>query len=278
MTKEENQTPGASSADPPRFELPVYQGPLDLLLHLIKRAELDPHDVAASIITEQYLAHLDLMRELNLDVAGEYLVMAATLLLIKSFNLLPHPELVDTGEAEELRRDLVERLLEYQRYREAAAKLGEREILGREVFATRGEAPPPPDDSAPPYSVSVFDLVQAMAAVLKRLSDRTPGRIELRDIPVAECIPRVLAALTTDARVEFVSLFESLADRSIVIATFMALLELIRRGIVRVWQDERDGSIFLGRGERYSGADEAAATNPPAAPSANETLPREPGN
>jgi len=278
VTKEENQTPGASSADPPRFELPVYQGPLDLLLHLIKRAELDPHDVAASIITEQYLAHLDLMRELNLDVAGEYLVMAATLLLIKSFNLLPHPELVDTGEAEELRRDLVERLLEYQRYREAAAKLGEREILGREVFATRGEAPPPPDDSAPPYSVSVFDLVQAMAAVLKRLSDRTPGRIELRDIPVAECIPRVLAALTTDARVEFVSLFESLADRSIVIATFMALLELIRRGIVRVWQDERDGSIFLGRGERYSGADEAAATNPPAAPSANETLPREPGN
>jgi segregation and condensation protein A len=269
VTKAENQTLAAAGNDPPRFHLPIYQGPLDLLLHLIKRAELDPHDVAASVITEQYLAHLDLMRELNLDVAGEYLVMAATLLLIKSFNLLPHPELADTGEAEELRRDLVERLLEYQRYREAAIKLGERELLGREVFAARGEAPPPPDDSVMPYSVSVFDLVQAMAAVLKRLGDRTPGRIELRDIPVADCIPRVLAALTADARVEFGNLFETLSDRSLVIATFMALLELIRRGMVRVWQDERGGSIFLSRGELFDGrpfdsSDEAAATAPDA--------------
>ncbi|MGH7880101.1 MAG: segregation and condensation protein A, partial [Candidatus Binataceae bacterium] len=160
-------------------------------------------------------------------------------------------ELADTDEADELRRDLVERLLEYQRYREAAAKLGEREILGREVFATRGEAPPPPDDGAAPYSVSIFDLVQAMAAVLKRLHDRTPGRIELRDIPVADCIPRVLAALTDNTRVEFAALFETLADRALVIATFMALLELIRRGMVRVWQDERGGPIFLGRGARF---------------------------
>jgi segregation and condensation protein A len=107
-----------------RFRLPVYEGPLDLLLHLIKRAELDPQDVTTSVITEQYLEYLNLMQELNLDVAGEYLVMAATLLLIKSFTLLPHPQGADTEEADELKRDLVERLLEYQRYREAAAKLG----------------------------------------------------------------------------------------------------------------------------------------------------------
>src|SRR5580693_10465557 len=125
-----------------RFRLSIYEGPLDLLLHLIKRAELDPHDVTASIITEQYLEHLNLMEELNLDVAGEYLVMAATLLLIKSFALLPHPELADTEEAEELKRDLVERLLEYQRYREAAARLGERPLLGRDVFPSRGEPVP----------------------------------------------------------------------------------------------------------------------------------------
>ena len=118
-----------------RFRLPIYEGPLDLLLHLIKRAELDPQDVATSIITEQYLEQLNLMEQLNLDIAGEYLVMAATLLLIKSFALLPHPELADTEEAEDLKRDLVERLLEYQRYREAAAKLGERALLGRDVFA-----------------------------------------------------------------------------------------------------------------------------------------------
>jgi len=235
----------------PRVELPIYQGPLDLLLHLIKRAELDPRDVSASIITEQYLAHLDLMRELNLDVAGEYLVMAATLLLIKSFALLPHPDLKDDEEAEELKRDLIERLLEYQRYREAAAKLEARDLLGRDVFAASGEKPPDPASDAAPYTVSLFDLVQAMAAVLKRLGDRTPRTIALRDIPIADCIPRILAALVDGERVTFASLFADLDDRAVVIATFIALLELIRRGAVRATQEVRYGPIFLERGERF---------------------------
>jgi segregation and condensation protein A len=101
-----------------------------------------------------------------------------------------------------------------------------------------------PEDETPsaPYEVSIFDLVSAMAAVLKRLGDRTPRRIELRDIPVAECIPRILAALGEGERVEFTTLFEDLADRPLMIATFMALLELIRRGAVRAWQDERPRS------------------------------------
>src|SRR6266436_3320357 len=234
-----------------RFRLPIYEGPLDLLLHLIKRAELDPHDVTASVITEQYLEYLNLMEALNLDIAGEYLVMAATLLLIKSFALLPHPELADSEEADELRRDLVERLLEFQRYREAAAKLAERPLLGRDVFATRGEPAPSAPDETSPYSVSIFDLVQAMAGVLKRLGDRTPRHIELRDIPVAHCIPRIIAALDSAGRLEFISLFDDLEDRPMMIATFIALLELIRRGVVRAWQEDRGGAILLGRGERF---------------------------
>jgi segregation and condensation protein A len=234
-----------------RFRLPNYEGPLDLLLHLIKRAELDPRDVTASIITEQYLEYLNLMEQLNLDIAGEYLVMAATLLLIKSFSLLPHPGIGDDEEAEELKRDLVERLLEYQRYREAAAKLGDRPLLGADVFAAPGEAAPPDDEQTPSYSVSIFDLVQAMASVLKRLSDRTPRSIELRDIPVAQCIPRILAVLEDGARVEFIALFEDLHDHPLVIATFLALLELIRRGEVRAWQEDRSGPILLGRGDRF---------------------------
>lgn len=242
----------------PRFRLPVYEGPLDLLLHLVKRAELDPRDVTTSIITEQYLEYLNLMEQLNLDIAGEYLVMAATLLLIKSFSLLPHPGVTDTEEAEELKRDLVERLLEYQRYREAAIKLGERALLGRDVFTSPGEPAPPNDEQTPPYSVSIFDLVQAMAAVLKRLSDRTPRSIVLRDIPVAQCIPRILAVLEEGARVKFTALFEDLNDRPLVIATFLALLELVRRGEVRAWQDERYGPIFLGRGDRFGMAPPAA--------------------
>src|SRR5215472_13345718 len=229
-----------------RFRLPVYEGPLDLLLHLIKRAELDAHDVTTSVITEQYLEYLNLMQELNLDVAGEYLVMAATLLLIKSFTLLPHPQDADTEEAEELKRDLVERLLEYQRYREAAEKLAGRALLGRDVFTTPGEAAPE-DANAKQYSVSIFDLVEAIGAVLKRVADRTPRSIQLRDIPVAECIPRIMRALEGAGRVQFAALFEDANDRSLVIATFMALLELIRRRDVRAFQEVRFGPIFLER-------------------------------
>ena len=242
----------------PRFRLPIYEGPLDLLLHLIKRAELDARDVTASIITEQYLAYLELLDSLNLDVAGEYLVMAATLLLIKSFSMLPHAGTEELEEAEELKRDLVARLLEYQRYREAAEKLGARALLGRDVFAAPGEKLPEPspeeEAGAPRLNVSLFDLVEAMAAVLKRLTDTAPRQIALRDIPVAECIPRIMAALEQSGDpVEFAALFEDFRDsndRSVVIATFMALLELIRQGRVRARQEHRYGPILLERREQ----------------------------
>ncbi|MGH7906964.1 MAG: segregation and condensation protein A [Candidatus Binataceae bacterium] len=231
----------------PRFRLPIYEGPLDLLLHLIKRAELDSRDVTASVITEQYLEYLDLLETLNLDVAGEYLVMAATLLLIKSFAMLPHPEPADEEEADELRRDLVERLLEYQRYREAAAKLGERPLLGRDVFAAPGEAAPSEPAEAP-LRASVFDLVDAMGAVLRRLAETVPRDIELRDIPVARCIPKIIATLARAGRIEFAALFEDLNDRVLVIATFLALLELVRRRRVLATQEVRFGPIWLEAG------------------------------
>lgn len=256
MSEPPSSTPRVEPEEAPRFKLPIYEGPLDLLLHLLKRAELDPHDVAASVITEQYLAYLELLDRLNLDVAGEYLVMAATLLLIKSFAMLPHPELADAEEAEDLKRDLVARLLEYQRYREAAEKLGERAILGRDVFASRGEAAPEAEDGATRLSVSLFDLVEAMGAVLKRIADAAPRGITLRDIPVAECIPAILSALSDGRTVEFASLFANLHDVPRVIASFMALLELIRRGEVAAWQNERFGPILL---ERRS---PAPGTNP----------------
>jgi len=210
----------------PRFRLSVYEGPLDLLLHLIKRAELDARDVTASVITEQYLAYLELLDSLNLDVAGEYLVMAAT-----------------------LKRDLVARLLEYQRYREAADKLGARALLGRDVFAAPGEKLPEDaqgEGDPPRLNVSIFDLVEAMAAVLKRLKQTIPREMALRDIPVAECIPGIVDALSSNGgRVEFEALFQDLRDRRLVIATFMALLELIRQGRVRALQERRFGPILL---------------------------------
>ena len=121
-----------------RVRLDLFEGPLDLLLHLIKRNEVDVTDIPVATITEQYLAYLDLMRDLNLDVAGEYLVMAATLMLIKSRMLLPSPE-PRTSEEADPRADLVRQLLEYQRYREAAAALGERPLLRRDVFTREPE-------------------------------------------------------------------------------------------------------------------------------------------
>lgn len=248
---------GMASEDGRRFRLPIFEGPLDLLLHLIKRNELDPQEVTASIVTDQYLQYLELLDSLNLDVAGEYLVMAATLLLIKSYSLLPHPEIADTAEGEELKRDLIARLLEYQRYREAAAKLAARALLGRDVFAAPGEKLALPSDQPAQLPVSLFDLVDAFRAVLKRLEDKTPRELTLRDIPVAQCIPMILSRLEREERFEFASLFEDLGDRSLLIATFLALLELVRRGEVRAFQDQGPGPIWLGRGQSRVAVHEA---------------------
>ena len=228
------------------FRLPVFEGPLDLLLHLIKRNELDPQDVTASIVTEQYLEYLELLDSLNLDVAGEYLVMTATLLLIKSFSLLPHQGAADEEEALELKRDLVARLLEYQRYREAAFKLAERPLLGRDVFTAAGETLPAQTD-VPLYDVSIFDLVEALRGVLQRLAKKPPAELVLKDIPVAQCIPVILAKLEAEGRIEFSSLFDDLYDRPSIVAFFLGLLELIRRGAVRAWQETVFGPIWLGR-------------------------------
>ncbi len=229
------------------FRLPVFEGPLDLLLHLIKKNELDPQEVTASIVTEQYLEYLELLDSLNLDVAGEYLVMAATLLLIKSFALLPYQGSADEEEAEELKRELIDRLLEYQRYREAAFKLAERPLLGRDVFVAPGEKLESAAEEVPIYDVSIFDLVEALRVVLARLDEQIPRELNLRDIPVARCIPVILARLEQSERLEFISLFDDARDRAAVVAFFLALLELIRRGQVRAFQEAAFGPIWLSR-------------------------------
>jgi segregation and condensation protein A len=245
---ESNPNPSTTPAEPGRwFKLPVFEGPLDLLLHLIKRNELDPQEVTTSIVTEQYLQYLELLDSLNLDVAGEYLVMAATLLLIKSFSLLPYQGPAEEEEAEELKRDLIARLLEYQRYREAAFKLADRPILGRDVFVAPGEQTEAAAEEIPIYDVSIFDLVEALRGVLARLDEQIPRELNLRDIPVARCIPVIVARLEQSERIEFIALFDDARDRPTVVAFFLALLELIRRGQVRVWQEAAFGPIWLGR-------------------------------
>ena len=232
----------------PTVKLAVFEGPLDLLLHLIKRSEVEITDIPIATITDQYLAMLDQLPELNLDGAGEYLVMAATLMYIKSRMLLPTPEGEDEAE-EDPRAELVQQLVEYQRYREVAVALGERPVVGRDVFVAPGEAPeaPPPDEETPPpvRDASVGDLLEALRGVLKRIKPPHPHEIRREQITIRECVQRILACFTLADEVEFESVFSPDADRGEVIVTFLALLEMIKVKVLRARQSERFGPITL---------------------------------
>jgi segregation and condensation protein A len=227
----------------PRFQLDIFEGPLDLLLHLIKKNEVDVHDIPIALITDQYLAYLGLFEQLNLDLAGEYLVMAATLMQIKSRLLLPPAE----GEAEEEedpRSELVQQLEEYQRFRAAAAQLADRDILDRDVFRRSPEEPESETRELPRLrELELADLVDALREVLSRLPEDKVHEIIGERIPIADRIPVILERLR-DGDVEFESLFEHSSRREL-IATFLALLELVKMRAVRALQSERFGPILL---------------------------------
>jgi segregation and condensation protein A len=228
----------------PRFRLEIFEGPLDLLLHLIKKNEVDVHDIPIATITDQYLAYLDLFEQFHLDLAGEYLVMAATLMHIKSRMLLPPAE-GDEEEEEDPRADLVQQLEEYQRFRDAARQLGDRDVLDRDVFRRSPQAPD--DDAArelPPLrQLELADLVDALREVLKRLPEDAAHEIVGERIAIADRIPVILERLRL-GDVEFTTLLEG-GSRREVISTFLALLELVRIRAVRALQSERFGPILL---------------------------------
>jgi segregation and condensation protein A len=227
----------------PRFQLEIFEGPLDLLLHLIKKNEVDVHDIPIAAVTDQYLAYLDLFETLNLDTAGEYLVMAATLMQIKSRMLLP-PAPGEDEEDEDPRAALVQQLEEYQRFRAAAAELGNRDILARDVFRRAPQALEGEEGLPPLRELDLADLVDALREVLKRLPEEQAEEIVGERIAIADRIPFVLERLRAgDA--EFAQLFEAGASRLEVISTFLALLELIRMRAVRALQGERFGPILL---------------------------------
>ncbi|HWP65272.1 MAG TPA: segregation/condensation protein A [Candidatus Limnocylindria bacterium] len=229
-------------------KLDVFEGPLDLLLHLIKRNEVQITDIPIALITDQYLATLEQLPELNLDGAGEYLVMAATLMLIKSKMLLP-PEPGADGEVEEdPRAELVQQLLEYQRYREAAERLMERPVLERDVFRGGGEPlerSTLATDGPPVRDATLGDLLAALRAVLARAQAPQPHEIFRAGLSVGECAQRILARFALGNRVAFDAFFEPDAGRDEIVVTFLALLELIRLRAVRAGQSERFGEITV---------------------------------
>jgi len=217
--------------------LDMFEGPLDLLLHLIKKNRLNIADIPIALITEQYLDYLKLMKVLNLDVAGEYLLMAATLLHIKSRMLLP----VTEGGAEEEegvdpRAELVRRLMEYQQYKEAAAELEDRPLLDRDVF-TRSFPMEPEETEEERVEVSLFELLEAFRGVLERAKLETFHEVSLEPITLEEKIQEVLSVLQREKRsMAFHTLFPDLSSRRIIVVTFLAILELVKMKAIRVFQ------------------------------------------
>ena len=236
-------------------QLEIFEGPLDLLLHLIKKNEVSITDIPIATITEQYLATLDLMQSLNLDIAGEFLVMAATLIHIKSRMLLPAgEEEPDEEEGVDPRQELVRRLLEYQRYKEAAVVLEQRDLLARDVFI-RSSAP---SEEVPPRGfreLSVIELLTALKQVLDRLPKDAVHEVTLDKITVREKMTLLLETLRVRRSAYFESLFAEVKSRLEVVVTFLAMLELVKVRAIRIFQEQLNAPIMI---EAAADMDEAA--------------------
>lgn len=229
-----------------KVKLEIFEGPLDLLLHLIKQNEVDIYDIPIVKITEQYLEYMEMMKTLNLDVAGEFLLMAATLIHIKSKMLLPFSE--EAGEEEEEggdpRQELVRRLLEYQKYKEASAQLEQMMILGRDTF-TKGQMPTEGLEEGGLVNLSLFDLLEALKDVLAKAPKTINFDVELEHITIADRINAVMELLNQEKSVTFFSLFPSGSSRAMIVTTFLAMLELTKMKVIRIYQSEQDGAIRL---------------------------------
>jgi segregation and condensation protein A len=243
-----------------KFE--VFEGPLDLLLYLIRKEEVDIYEVNLTRLATQFIEYIETMRVLDLEIAGEFLVMAATLMYIKSRELLPADQQVEVEgeeEGEDPRWELIRQLVEYKKFKDAAAQLQVLEAEQENVFPRRPGKPEFAPDTLPPRpEVSLFDLVNAVSVVLKRFARREEAREIFEDQwTVSEKIEQLMRLIAERAPLKFSELFEGMISRSEVVCTFLALLELIRLRQLVAFQKEAFGEIEIGRGPG------AAATSAP---------------
>ena len=235
-----------------QVKLEAFTGPMDLLLHLIRKHQINIYDIPIALITQQYLEYLSLMKTLNLSLAGEFLVMAATLLYIKSRMLLPKEEKPETEEDEGLdpRSELVRQLVEYERFKEAAGTLVARELHWRESFvrdplplsAASGE-----EEDIATEDLQLFDLLSAFQAVLDRAPTDQVVELSRETWTVQDRIQVILERLEGESTIPFAGLFDQQWSRPLIIATFLALLELVRMNLVRLFQVEWFGPIQVTR-------------------------------
>ena len=232
-----------------KVKLEIFEGPLDLLLYLIKRDEIDIYDISIERITRQYLEYLQTFKELNVDLAGEFVVMAANLIYLKSRSLLPVDQQPPDEEAEEddPRWDLIRQLIEYKKFKEAAAQLHVRELEQERIFSRDGGSAA--TIAAAPLrlgEVGIFQLINAFQNVIKRVETRE----DLREIfgehfTVSDKIEIILRRVAGDVRLRFSDLFGTIASRVEIVVTFLALLELIRLKQVRATQANPFGEIEI---------------------------------
>jgi len=231
-----------------RCNIEIFEGPLDLLLHLIKEQKMDVHDIPIAVITRQYMEYLDLLQDLNLEVAGEYLIMAAELTRIKSKVLLPvqEQELEEGEEGQDPRAELMRRLQEYQRYKDAAFELRVREHVRQQIFVRGGDVLADEDiGEQMVVEASAFDLLNAFQNILKNKEFKKDYEVEISTFSVADRLTHILEILNAGKTVTFDSLFTVLNTRQELIVTFLALLESMRLKLVRIQQAKQFDSIRL---------------------------------
>ncbi len=228
--------------------LDIFEGPLDLLLHLIKEQKMDIYDIPVADITKQYLEYLDLLSELNLEMVGEYLVMAAELARIKSKTLLPDPETEEDALAaagEDPRAELIRRLLEYKRYKEAAFELRQKEYDQQQLFPRNGELELEDTEQEVLVEANVFDLLTAFQKVIKEKSFKKNYEIKITTLSVSDQISGILEVLNASESVAFNSLFTELNTKQEIIVTFLAILELMRMQLIRCQQVKQFDAIRI---------------------------------
>ncbi|MBC8326206.1 MAG: segregation/condensation protein A [Verrucomicrobia subdivision 3 bacterium] len=247
-----------------KFE--VFEGPMDLLLYLVKKEEVDIYEVNLTKIAREFIEYVDLMREFDIEIAGEFLVMASTLVYIKSKELLPVDQQViaeDDDEGEDPRWELIRKLVEYKKFKDAADKLETLEHRQEDIYPRlpAKQEFEMPEDRGPRVEVSIFDLINAVNDVIKRVEERNAEGREIFDeqFTVAEKITAIRERIHAEPSFNFAELFAEAASRNEVVATFLAMLELIRLRQIKITQGDAFGEIIITEGKGDNGLE---ATEP----------------
>jgi segregation and condensation protein A len=232
------------------IEVPAFQGPLDLLLFLIQKDEIDIYDIPVAKITEQYLSYIEVITALSLDTAGDFIVMAATLMRIKARMLLPAAPVDEEFDEEDPRAELVRRLLEYKRFKEMAEHLQTREQDRSRVHVRDQRYPFLKESSAPPeLRLNMYELLNALSQIFDRVTKDAIHNVQREIYTVAEKVKLIRARLESEETIRFDELFRDDAIKMEVVVTFMAILELAKSGLIRILQTETNGPIWVRGGE-----------------------------